>query len=131
MDSYNTPEVNWWYLRCFDPNWNQCGSTIDCSLYWNLDEHLNLDFSNPTQLGLDAHCLTINELNSTLLSTESYCQSQASAANKNFVNVSADWNGSLCGDYNHFWYGNLIIGRKIYRIEVPTQLPTSTCNCTE
>ncbi len=130
VGSYTTPNINWWYLNCFDPNGNStCNSTDNCNLYFAQDGQGIIDFNTLTQLGYDEHCLTPTELNSILTSTESYSQGQASAANKLFINIRGEWSFSLCGNYNHFWYGDLTLGRKIYRMEQPQNLPTSNCNC--
>lgn len=129
MNHYLSPQANWWHLSCFDPNWNQCEFTINCSNYWNISPITgNINYDDPTQLGIDEHCLTISELNSILVSTENYCKGQANAVSKDFVDVNADWTFSLCGDYNHFWYGLLTIGNKIYRNNIPIEL-SGNCNC--
>jgi len=130
LNSYITPQTNWWSLNCYDPNWNQCGWTDHCNLYFGINpETGNINYNVLTQLGLDKYCLTDTELNSILVSTESYCASQAEIANKHFVNLSADWTFSLCGDTNEYWEGILTVGKKLYRTQTPVNLPTGTCDC--
>jgi hypothetical protein len=130
LSSYNNPQTNWWFLNCFDYRNETCGSQSDCDLYFYRSNLTWLiDFASMKQLGKDQHCLTASKLNSILNSTESYCQGQATIANKLVINIVGDWASLACFDYDNFWVGYLTLGRKIYRPQQPQNFPYAICNC--
>lgn len=132
VNSHQNPEMDWWYLPCRDTinGSGNYGGPENCILYFNIDSLTgNIDYNNPTALGEEKLCIKKDELNSILSVTEVYCKQVASAANKQFIHLDADWTGTLCYSENHHWEGTLTIGKKIYRDLEPLELAVELCNC--
>ncbi|MEZ4911367.1 MAG: hypothetical protein R2774_10945 [Saprospiraceae bacterium] len=118
--------LDWWRMLC---QYDEDGCELSvpnngvCGTYFNPDFTLN-------SVGQDFYCLTAAELNTYLTETEDYCIEVAQYFDKDFVNVEMWFNSLLCdGIIGEFWFGDLIIGDKIYRPSDPQLLPTITCNC--
>ncbi len=131
--SSNDPTPDWWKASCHEPWIDPNESNTPCS-YINCDDWFSINdwgVYTYTTAGIEKYCLQPADLNARLSSTETACTSIAAAANKHFVNLDQYVTWGLCLGYNiELWWGELTIGRKLYRYQVDN-LPTSACNCTE
>jgi len=137
LTSYLTPGTGWWYMWCYDPTHEEdnCGATISCQPYFQPHPLFPpqsgvLDYNTFTPTGADLYCLSKNELNSILSTTEGYCKSVATAAGKQYVDLWAELQIGACFDFNHHWYGWLTIGKKVPRIRKMQVSPIAeNCQC--